>query len=167
VEQREEQRAGSAAAPGASAPGAASSQPPAEPAAQQGAASPPPQPQQEGHPAAAAATATTAAPAAAAGSQGQLVKAEQRQLGAVDSSVYRGYAAAIGWPTCAAILLAFLSGQTLMTMTDFWLSSWARAAPEEQGQARWLWVYAAMTGGVGGGRGGLLRRALARSGRAA
>lgn len=81
---------------------------------------------------------------------GQLVKAEGRALGAVDSSVYGGYAAAVGWPTVALILLAFTGGQALLTATDYWLSQWARAAPEQQSDSRWLWVYGAMTGAVGG-----------------
>jgi hypothetical protein len=43
------------------------------------------------------------------------------------------------------IIIAFFAGQAAYLASEWWLSLWSRASPDNQKQLSWVWVYALLT----------------------
>ncbi|KXZ43142.1 hypothetical protein GPECTOR_100g14 [Gonium pectorale] len=74
---------------------------------------------------------------------------EERATGGVAWSVYGDYLRRLGLVTLALVLAACTAAQAAYVAVGWWLADWARASTAEQGDVRWLWVYALLTGLTG------------------
>ncbi|GIM00722.1 hypothetical protein Vretimale_5669, partial [Volvox reticuliferus] len=60
--------------------------------------------------------------------------------------VYGDYCRHVGLLTTLVILMAMVSGQVVLLLTEWWLSKWAHADIYSQQEIRWLWVYGMLAG---------------------
>lgn len=82
--------------------------------------------------------------------KGQLTTAEHRERGALKSSVYFQYIAAMGGGEVAVMTAALLAGQAAWIMSEWWLAQWSGSSPTEQQSnlAWWLGWYCALVAGA-------------------
>ena len=73
---------------------------------------------------------------------GQLVVKEDKAVGSVTWAVYGQLLLRLGILPVTLCTLGLLGGQAIYIYSDYWLSQWASKPPDEQKEAKWVWVYA-------------------------
>lgn len=73
---------------------------------------------------------------------GKLTVKEDRAEGSVTWAVYGALLKRLGAFPVIACALGLLGGQALYLYSEYWLSQWASADPEDQQDIKWVWVYA-------------------------
>jgi ABC-type multidrug transport system fused ATPase/permease subunit len=76
------------------------------------------------------------------GRSGKLIVKEDRAEGSVTWGVYGALLKRLGAFPVIACTAGLLGGQAIYLYSEYWLSQWASASPQDQRDVKWVWVYA-------------------------